>query len=265
MASPSENIKLLPGLTPTPLGFGAGQQGQQFLGNQGPITNAASTQNIATAFAPNTLADLVRATQQFGQQAKQTSGQFQTGFNQFVPQLQTQFQPIQGLQTQFQAPQFSQKLDPLSQQLLSQAQQTQRVQLGTQQQQLGQQFRGNQGLLNVLANQAQQRAALAMNPLPFEAMLQQQARETQNYQLGQQAQSLSNQALLQQGGYNMAAQQAGNQALLSQQGAQNLGGSLGNQALAQQLGIQGAGVDAQTNLAGLLGTLFQMFNPDFKG
>lgn len=138
------------------------------------------------------------------QAARDAASGYQTNFLQHAPTLNTQFAP----------PKFSDQLDAFSQNLVSQGSQDAASRLAAQQRQIGQQFGGsNPALAQILQAQAGVQSQLGQNPAIFQAGLAQRAREGQEYQLGQQAQSLSNQAQLAQTNARANLQNLGNQAL----------------------------------------------------
>jgi hypothetical protein len=170
-----------------------------------------------------------------------------------APQLGTNFGQFNAnLNTNFQGPQFSQTLDPTSQNILAQELGNRQAQLQRQQQGIQQQFGGrNNQLAQILQSQAGAQSQLANNPLAFQALQQQGGREAQNYQLGQQAQQLGNQALLSQQGFNAGLQGQGNQALAQQFG-------LNAQNFQNQAGALGAANAFQSNLLNQLAQLAQL-------
>jgi hypothetical protein len=154
----------------------------------------------------------IGATQQFQNQAQQGANAIGTDFNRFVPQLQTNFAAKPGL-------------DAFSQQLLSQAQQSQNRQLGATQQQIARSVQGPSA--GILQSQAAIQSRLNGNPAMFQVAAQQVGRQQQEAQLN-------------------------NQAALAQQGAYNTGLSASNQAQTLKTGLQGLPVAAQQNLIATL-------------
>lgn len=173
------------------------------------------------------LGTVSQGTNQFAQNATQAAGQYQPNFSQYVPQLQTQFQQ----------PNFSQNLDTTSQNLVSQGLGNIASKQAGANAQVAQQFHGQPGAAGVLQSQNAMQGALAGNQLPFQAMQGQQAREAQQFELGQNAQNLSNSAALQQGAAGAAGQ------------------SQSNAGLTQQLQLQNAGLASQQNVLATLGGL----------
>lgn len=171
------------------------------------------------------LGNLSQQSGQFGQNANNAAAHYQTNYNQYVPQLNTNFAQ----------PNFSPNLDATSQNLVSQGLANIQAKTNAVQSQTGQQFQGQPGASNILQAQQGMQGALAGNQLPFQAMQQQQARQAQQFELGQNAQNLSNAALMQQGAAGAAGQ------------------SQTNAAGAQQLQMQNAGLAANQNLLSTLG------------
>lgn len=197
-----------------------------------PVGSTQSTQ-----FRPQDIQQINRAvsgltqgTNQFAQQAQQAGGQLSTNFSQFSPSLQTQFQ----------GPQFSPTLDPFSQNIVSAGLSNIQGQQAATGRQIQRQF-GQGGAGDVLRFQSQFQGRQAGAQLPFAAATQQRGRQVEEFQLGQQAQQLGNQAAL---------AQSQNQANLQQ---------LGNQAVGQQLGFSQLGLGQQQNLLGVLAGLAQLF------
>lgn len=202
------------------------------------LFGTSNTQEQSTQIPPElqeqlqqALGGLQQQTAAFGPQAQEAAGQFQTGFSQFAPQLQTDF-------ARFQQPT---ELDTRAQSLVSQGRQGLQQQAAAQQRGIANQFRGQPGVSNILRQQAQTQSALQQNPLLFQAAQEQQGRSAEQFRFNQQAQQLSNQALLGQGAEAARLQ------------------GLGNQALTQRLGIQSAPLQQQFNLTDLLGRLGAQF------
>jgi hypothetical protein len=170
----------------------------------------------------------VQQNQQFGQQVQQGLQGFNTNFSQFNPTLNTNFA----------APQFSTGLDATSNNLLSQQGEAAAGKLAGTNQQIASTY-GNKspGLAQILQTQAGVNSQLSQNGNVFNAQQNQMGREAAGYQLGQQAQSL------------------GNQAQLAQSQANQNGLALNNQAIGQRLQIAGLPAEANQNLAALLSGL----------
>lgn len=134
------------------------------------------------------------------------------------------------LGTNFSAPQLSPQLGAVGQQFLSQAQDQSRAGLGTQlgqiQSQFGQGANANQGLSNILQQQAASQNQLNNNPLMF------------------QAKQAENQAAVTQAGLNNQALEQANTAKIQGGQFQNQGLGMYNQQLGQNLG-QAAGYGQQ--------------------
>lgn len=103
--------------------------------------------------------------------------------------------PLQ-LNTNFQGPQFGQGLDARGQALQSQELQNRMAGQERQQNQIAQQFRGNQGLASVLGAQSAAQSQLANNPLAFQAAEARNQQMISENQATNQAQQLGNQAQL---------------------------------------------------------------------
>lgn len=153
-------------------------------------------------------------------------------FQQAIGGLPGQVQRDLPLQTQFAGPQFAEALDPRAQRLVSQGTQSLAQQAGARQAQASQRFQGQPGVANVLGQQAALQASLQANPLLFQAAQEQRAREAQEFSLQQQAQQLSNAALLGQAQFQ-------------------------NQALGQQAGLLGLPQQSQSNLLAQLAQVLQ--------
>lgn len=165
------------------------------------------------------------------QALQQQAGNMFTQFSDLTPQLNTQFG----------GPQFQTGLDATSRNLVSQGQQSLAQQAAQRGAAARRQFGGGVG--DVLAQQAQAQSRIQQNPLLFQAAQQQRGREAQEFALQQQAQQLSNQALLAQAQSGIQGQQLQNQAMLQQgliplQAQQGLLGQFGN--FAQLTGEQQA-------------------------
>lgn len=92
--------------------------------------------------------------------------------------------------------QFSAAPDAITRALASQAQQGIGQQVGAQQRQIAQQFRGTPGASQALQAQAAMQGRLTANPLLFQAFQQQQGRELNQAQQAQAAAEAANRALL---------------------------------------------------------------------
>ncbi len=194
-----------------------------------------------TQFDPAQLAQLNQQTQNLiGQtQAAQGLGSSlqQQAAGAGVPQLQ------RNVAIQQFNPQFSNRLDQLSQGLVSQGTQGLNQQAATQRRALASQFGGQPGIAQALGRQATMQSRLQANPLLFQAAQQQSGRE-----LGQQG--LIGQAAQQNNAANISQQQAQNQAAIQQQG-------LGEQSRREQFGYGTAGLQAQQQLLPMLSALAQ--------
>jgi hypothetical protein len=136
--------------------------------------------------------------------ATSAANQYNTQFQRFAPTLNTEFR----------GPQFSNQLDPYSQQIISQGQAAAANQLAAQQQQIQRQVGArNPVAAAILAQQAGQRSAMSMNPMLFQAAGQQRDRQMQEYQLGNQAQATTNASRMQQAQANADYQGMQNAAL----------------------------------------------------
>lgn len=193
--------------------------------------------------------DLVSQTNQYSTQAGQAAGKINTDFgtgptlqndfSTYAPQLTTNFQAQGGL-------------DDRSQALLAQSAQAEKAKLGTQLSSISRQFSNQPGVLNILQQQAKNRAALNTNPLLAQVAEQQAQRQ-------QQEQLLGNQALLQNAQQGAAAQQLSNQSLLQGAEAKANLQNAGNAAIGQQSNLYAQIPTAQQNLLATLaglGTLF---------
>lgn len=175
---------------------------------------------------------------QLAQRAALGSPQLQQNFSQFAPGQVAGTGPAQ--QTA--------GLDISGQRQLAQGQQALQNQTAAQQRDIGQQFRGQGGVSNILQAQAAQRAALQANPLAAQAAEGQLARDAQ----AQQAALAQGQQQIAQAGLQAQLQGLGNQAALSQQGGQLAG-------LQAALQAGGAGLGAQSDLLRVLGEAGALF------
>ena len=194
---------------------------------QGQQTGSSSTLQIPEYFRNQldlTAGRAYEAGNELADAARATAPQVQTNFSQYAPKLNTQFS----------GPKFSNELDAFSRNNIAAGTQAQNERLATMQAQNNAQFRNNPALARAMNAQAAARTQLSQNPLFFQAAQAQRAREGQEFQLGQQAQALGNNSLLQQMEANA-----------------NLQG-MGNAALAQRLQMQGAPMQAQGNLLSML-------------
>lgn len=217
-------------------------------------TNTTGTTTAQQILRPEDIA-AIRAQQNAQQQQTQ---QFQ---NLLQTLQQASLRPQQGLNTQFAGPaqiqafnpQFSQGLDPMSQALISQGAQALAQQAATQRGAVARQFGGSQPeVARILQSQIAAQSALQQNPLAFQAVQQQTARELGQQGLGLQAAQANNQAQLQQAAQGALFQQAANQAILQQQEAQT---AQRNEAA----NLGSAGLNAGQSLLSTLTVLANLF------
>ncbi len=175
-------------------------------------------------------------------------GRVQAGTGQFANLARQLQQQSAGSAPQLQAisaPQFSTKLDPMSQSLVAQGRQGILSQAGANQARFASQFRGQPGVSRALQAQSRARSATQQNPLIMQAAQQQTGRQLAQNQAMQQAQQAENQRRLAQAGAGAASRR-------------------------EQLGLSGTGLGAQqgllstfSQLGGQLGT--QIKSTDTKG
>lgn len=203
------------GITKSIFGSNDKQTGQQVTSNQ---------------YNPQDMARLQEQSAQYQGLANNLSG-FLSGLSNRALNNAPQLQTNANLNTNFQRPVFSQGLDAQSQALLAQEFQARNNQLGTQQNQIAQQFRNNPALAQILQAQAGAQSQLANNPLAFQAGNMQSQRQINEANAINQIMQGENQARLQSGEF-------GNTARLNQANAmlQNLqaAGAFGQQGLQTQ-------------------------------
>lgn len=152
----------------------------------GSKTSQDQSQQSYMQFRPEDLAAI---------QAQQQA--FQAGTGDLLSQLKGSQQALQqGYVMPQSGFQFGASPDAITRALASQAQQGIGQQVGSQQQQIAQQFRGSPGAARALQAQAAMQGRLAANPALFQAFQQQQGRELAQAQQAQAAAQAANQALL---------------------------------------------------------------------
>lgn len=152
----------------------------------GSGTSQDQTQQTRTVFRPEDLAQIEAA-----------RGGLQTQVGDLMSQLG---RSREALQTGIRLPSgefsFATSPDAITRALAAQATQGIGQQVGAQQRQIAQQFRGAPGASRALQAQAAMQGRLAANPLLFQAFQQQQGRELQQAQQAQAAAEAVNRALL---------------------------------------------------------------------
>lgn len=154
-------------------------------------TGTSQTQNQTSQmnFRPEDLAAL---------RAQQSALQTQVGGpGGLLAQLGASKEALQkGMVTPTSTFQYSAAPDAITRALASQAQQGIGQQVGAQQRQIAQQFRGTPGASQALQAQAAMQGRLAANPLLFQAFQQQQGRELSQAQQAQAAAEAANRAIM---------------------------------------------------------------------
>ena len=229
------------------MGSMLGQSTGGIHGQKNAATNAQNQQQFTT-FRPEDVAALQGAQQGLVQQTQQQqnlTNALQQQAAQGAPSLNSQYNQF----SQYKAAPPGQ-LDALGKNLVTQGTQQLQQVAGAQQRALAQQFGGQPGIAQALGRQAAMNARLQANPLLMQAAQGSSDRGFQIGQAQQNAQQLSNQALLQQAQAAQTTRQE--QAGYGQQGLQSQQALLPIfSQLAQQFGTQNTtGVQNQNTLQG---------------